>query len=216
MMQSEKYVVVIGRQFGCGGREIGKMVAQMLGIAYYDSELIIETAKQSGVAKEFFEAKDEKSPSFFRGMLSFSFGYDTGAYLMTNTPLNEDNVYVAQSEAITQIADRGPCVIVGRTADYILRNRCKVISVFLHASMADRVKRIMARGDCKTEKEAMVCAEKTNKMRANYYNFYTDKRWGDAASYDLCLSTSQLSMEAITDVIAAYIHARLGFDPRGN
>ena len=215
-MQSEKYVVVIGRQFGCGGREIGKMVAQMLGIAYYDSELIIETAKQSGVAKEFFEAKDEKSPSFFRGMLSFSFGYDTGAYLMTNTPLNEDNVYVAQSDAITQIADRGPCVIVGRTADYILRNRCKVISVFLHASMADRVKRIMARGDCKTEKEAMVCAEKTNKMRANYYNFYTDKRWGDAASYDLCLSTSQLSMEAITDVIAAYIHARLGFDPRGN
>ena len=205
MMQSEKYVVVIGRQFGCGGREIGKMVAQMLGIAYYDSELIIETAKQSGVAKEFFEAKDEKSPSFFRGMLSFSFGYDTGAYLMTNTPLNEDNVYVAQSDAITQIADRGPCVIVGRTADYILRNRCKVISVFLHASMADRVNRIMARGDCKTEKEAMVCAEKTNKMRANYYNFYTDNKWGEAETYDLCINASVLGDENTAQMIVDYV-----------
>ncbi|MGM9868026.1 MAG: AAA family ATPase [Sodaliphilus sp.] len=205
MTQCDKYAIVIGRQFGCGGREIGKMVAKMLGIAYYDSELIIETAKQSGVAKEFFEAKDEKSPSFFRGMFSLTFGYNTGAYLMTNTPLNEDNVYLAQSEVITQIAERGACVIVGRTADYILRNRCKVISVFLHASMEDRVKRIMARGDCKTEKEALVCAEKANKMRANYYNFYTDKKWGEADTYDLCINASVLGDENTAQTIVDYV-----------
>lgn len=205
MTAMDKYVIVIGRQFGCGGREIGKLVAEKLGIAYYDSELIIETAKQSGVAKEFFEAKDEKTPSFFRGMLSFSFGYNTGSYLMSNTPLNEDNIYLAQSEVITQIAERGACVIVGRTADYILRDKCKVISVFLHASMQNRVKRIMARTECKTEKDAMVCAEKTNKMRANYYNFYTDKKWGEADTYDLCINAGVLGDENTAQFIVDYV-----------
>ena len=121
------------------------------------------------------------------------------------------------SDVIKEIADRGPCVIVGRSADYVLRNHpVPVINIFLHATMEDRVARILRRGDTLKESDARALAEKTNRLRANYYNFYTDKRWGDAASYDLCLSTSQLSMEAITDVIAAYIHARLGFDPRGN
>lgn len=204
-MNKNTYAIVIGRQFGCGGREIGKMVAQALGIAYYDSELVIETAKNSGVAKEYFEAKDEKSPSFLSGMLSITLGFNSGAYLMSNTPLTDESLYGVQNSVITEIADRGPCVIVGRTADYILRNHCQVVSVFIHASMADRVKRIIARGDCKTEKEATLRAEKTNKMRASYYNFYTDKKWGEADTYDLCVNASVLGDKGTADLIIDYV-----------
>lgn len=204
-MNNNTYAIVIGRQFGCGGRDIGKMVAKKLGIAYYDSELIIEAAKESGVAREFFEAKDEKTPSFVTGMLSINFGFNSGTYLMSNSPLNEDSIYTAQSEVITKITDRGPCVIVGRTADYILRNHCKVISIFIHASMADRVKRIIARGDCKNEKDAISRAEKTNKMRASYYNFYTDRKWGEADTYDLCVNSSVLGDSATADFIVEYV-----------
>ncbi len=203
-MNTNTYAIVIGRQFGCGGRDIGKMVAKKLGIAYYDSELIIEAAKESGVAREFFEAKDEKTPSFVSGMLSLTLGFNSGTYLMSNSPLNEDSIYTAQSEVITKMADRGPCVIVGRTADYILRNHCKVISIFIHATMADRVKRIIARGDCKNEKEAVSRAEKTNKMRASYYNFYTDRKWGAADTYDLCVNASVLGDNATADLIVEY------------
>ncbi|MDO4511390.1 MAG: cytidylate kinase-like family protein [Bacteroidales bacterium] len=204
-MRNKNYAIVIGRQFGCGGREIGKMVAEKLGIAYYDSELLIETAKQSGVAKEFFEAKDEKSPSFFSGMISLTLGFNSGTYLMSNAPINEDSIYHAQSEVITQIADRSSCVIVGRTADYILRNHCKVISIFLHSSMTDRVKRIMERGDCANKKEAKALAEKTNKMRASYYNFYTDKKWGEAETYDLSINAGILGDEATANLIVDYV-----------
>lgn len=204
-MNNDTYAIVIGRQFGCGGREIGKMVAEQLGIAYYDSELLIETAKSSGVAKEYFEAKDEKSPSFIFGMPSLTLGFNSSTYLMSNSPLNEDSFYLAQSEVIKKIADRGPCVIVGRTADYILRNHCKVISIFIHSSMADRVKRIIARGDCKTEKEATARAEKTNKMRASYYNFYTDMKWGEADTYDLCINASVLGDKGTANLIVDYV-----------
>lgn len=204
-MNTNTYAIVIGRQFGCGGREIGKMVAKALGIAYYDSELVIETAKNSGVAKEYFEAKDEKSPSFLSGMLSITLGFNSGAYLMSNTPLTDESLYGVQSNVITEIADRGPCVIVGRTADYILRNHCRVVSVFIHATMADRVKRIIARGDCNTEKEATMQAEKTNKMRASYYNFYTDKKWGEADTYDLCVNASVLGDKGTADLIIDYV-----------
>lgn len=204
-MNTNTYAIVIGRQFGCGGREIGKMVADALGIAYYDSELLIETAKNSGVAREYFESKDEKTPSFLSGMLSLTLGFNSGTYLMSNSPLNEDSLYTIQSNVITEIADRGPCVIVGRTADYVLRNHCKVISIFIHATMGDRVKRIIARGDCKTEKEAITRAEKTNKMRSSYYNFYTDKKWGEAETYDLCVNASVLGDKGTADLIIDYV-----------
>lgn len=204
-MNTNTYAIVIGRQFGCGGRDIGKMVADALGVAYYDSELLIETAKNSGVAREYLESKDEKTPSFLSGMLSLTLGFNSGTYLMSNSPLNEDSLYTIQSNVITEIADRGPCVIVGRTADYVLRNHCKVISIFIHATMDDRVKRIIARGDCKTEKEAITRAEKTNKMRSSYYNFYTDKKWGEAETYDLCVNASVLGDKGTADLIIDYV-----------
>lgn len=205
-MENDKtYVIAIGRQFGCGGREIGQLIAKGLGVAYYDKELLSEAAKSSGVNEDFFEAADERSPRFFSSLWSFNLGYNTGAYFIGDTPLSDDSIYRAQSEVMTQLADRGPCVIVGRTADYLLRDHCKVVSVFVHSSIEDRVQRIMSRGDAKTEKEAREKAEKKNKLRAEYYNFYTDKKWGDAASYDLSIDASLLGTQATALFIIDFV-----------
>lgn len=205
-MENDKtYVIAIGRQFGCGGREIGQLIAKGLGVAYYDKELLSEAAKSSGVNEDFFEAADERSPRFFSSLWSFNLGYNTGAYFIGDTPLSDDSIYRAQSEVMTQLADRGPCVIVGRTADYLLRDHCKVVSVFVHSSIEDRVQRIMSRGDAKTEKVAREKAEKKNKLRAEYYNFYTDKKWGDAASYDLSIDASLLGTQATAMFIIDFV-----------
>ncbi len=203
------YVVTVGRQFGSGGREIGKLIAQGLGIDYYDKELLTEAAKSSGVNADFFEAADERTPSFFSSLWSFNTGYNSGAYFIGDTPLSDDSIYKAQSDVMRILADRGPCVIVGRTADYILRNHCKVVSVFLHASMQARVKRIIERGDCKDAKEAEAMAEKKNKLRAEYYNFYTDKKWGDAQSYDLSIDSSLFGAQETADLIIEFIKRRI-------
>ena len=205
-MENDKtYVIAIGRQFGCGGREIGQLIAKGLGVAYYDKELLSEAAKSSGVNEDFFEAADERSPRFFSSLWSFNLGYNTGAYFIGDTPLSDDSIYRAQSEVMTQLADRGPCVIVGRTADYLMRDHCKVVSVFVHSSIEDRVQRIMSRGDAKTEKEAREKAEKKNKLRSEYYNFYTDKKWGDAASYDLSIDASLLGTQATAMFIIDFV-----------
>lgn len=204
-----KYVVTVGRQFGSGGREIGKLIAKGLGIAYYDKELLTEAAKSSGVNADFFEAADERTPSFFSSLWSFSTGYSSGAYFTGDTPLSNDSIYKAQSNVMMELADRGPCVIVGRTADYILRNYCKVVSVFIHASMEARIARIIARSDCDNRKDAEAMAEKKNKLRAEYYNFYTDKKWGDAQSYDLCIDSSLFGAQETAQTIIEFIKKRI-------
>lgn len=204
-----KYVVTVGRQFGSGGREIGKLIAKGLGIAYYDKEMLTEAAKSSGVNADFFEAADERTPSFFSSLWSFSTGYSSGAYFTGDTPLSNDSIYKAQSNVMMELADRGPCVIVGRTADYILRNYCKVVSVFIHASMEARIARIIARGDCDNRKDAEAMAEKKNKLRAEYYNFYTDKKWGDAQSYDLCIDSSLFGAQETAQTIIEFIKKRI-------
>ncbi len=204
-----KYVVTVGRQFGSGGREIGKLIAKGLGIAYYDKELLTEAAKSSGVNADFFEAADERTPSFFSSLWSFNTGYSSGAYFTGDTPLSNDSIYKAQSDVMMKLADRGPCVIVGRTADYILRNYCKVVSVFIHASMEARIARIIARGDSDNNKDAEAMAEKKNKLRAEYYNFYTDKRWGEAQSYDLCIDSSLFGAQETAQIIIDFIKKRI-------
>lgn len=209
MEKSGNFVVTLGRQFGCGAREIGQMVAKMLDISYYDKELLLEAAKQSGVAPAIFEASDERTPKFFSSLWSFNLGYYSGTLFAGDQPVKEDNVYQAQSQVMVDIAHKGPCVIVGRSADYILRNETEVISIFLHSSMEDRIKRIVKRGDCKTKKEARDMAIKQNKLRANYYNFYTDKHWGESESYDLSIDSSKLGPEGTAKLIVDYVKTRL-------
>lgn len=209
-------VITIGRSFGSGGRHLGQLLARRLNIGYYDKELLTESARRAGVCPEFFEKNDERSPSFFTGLFSFSMGYSPVHYYAGATSIGDDGVYKAQSEFIQHLAQQGPCVIVGRASDYVLRDHDRLVSVFVHAPAEACVKRIMKRQPELSAKEARQLAEKTNKLRSNYYNFYTDHKWGDAATYDLCFDTSKMSMEDIVEVIVEYIRRRWKGDPSLN
>lgn len=203
-----KYAITIGREFGSGGRELGRLLAKKLNIPFYDKELLLQVAKKSGINLDFFVNNDEKLPSFTNGTLSFGFGFNMPWY--SSSSISEDNLYKTQSDFIRHIVEEGPCIIVGRTADYVLRNYPNTINVFLHADMADCVKRIIRRSDCKDEAKAQAMAIRTNKLRANFYNFYTDKEWGKASSYDLTFNSSKMSMEDISDIIIEYVRRRIG------
>jgi cytidylate kinase len=205
----KNFVITIGRQFGSGGRELGKLLATKMGIAYYDKELLHEAARRAGVSQEFFEKSDERFPTFLSGVLSFSMGFNPVSCYSGSTSISDDSVYRSQSDFINALASKESCVIVGRTADYVLRDHPRCINIFVHAPIEERVRRIMRRGDRKTPEQAKSLAEKTNKLRAAYYNFYTDKRWGDAASYDLTIDSSLMPMDAIAAVVQTYVEQRL-------
>ena len=213
MNENKNFVITIGRQFGSGGRELGKLLASTFGIEYYDKELLQEAAKQAGMSPEFFAQSDERAPSFLSGMFAVGTGYNPASCYSCSSSLTGDSVYCAQSEFIRKIANEISCVIVGRSADYVLREHPRCVNIFVHSSEEDCIARIMRRGDKPTPEQARTIAHKTNKLRANYYNFYTDKRWGDAASYDLTLNTSLLKMEDAVAIIAEYIRRRFNVNP---
>ncbi|MCM1110726.1 MAG: cytidylate kinase-like family protein [Clostridium sp.] len=201
------FVITIGRQFGSGGRELGKRLAEKLGIRYYDKEMMHEAAKRAGVSEEFFEKSDERFPSFLNGLFNFALGYNSMSLYSGSTSISDDSIYKAQADFIRSEAQQNSCVFVGRSADYVLRDHPRCVNIFVHASIEDRVSRITRRGDVPAEK-ARAHAEKINRMRADYYNFYTDKTWGAAESYDLTVNTSLLPMEDIVELVADYVRKR--------
>ena len=203
------YVITIGRQYGSGGREIGRLVADALGIKYYDKELLTESSKASGVKPEVFEAADERTPSFFSNIWSFNLGFNAGSYLLGSSPISDEKIYAAQSNVMKNLAQESSCLIVGRSADYVLRNHPGLISIFIHSSIEERIMRIMNRTGIDSAEKARALAAKKDKLRASYYNFYTDKTWGDAAGYDLSIDSSKLSTEAVAEFIVSYLKARL-------
>ncbi len=202
-------VITVGRQFGSGGRELGRRLAEALGFEFYDKKLLPEAAKAAGMDVSFFEQADEKFPSFASGSMPVNIGYNPMPWY-TASSISDEALNRQMSDLITALASRGNCVIVGRTADYVLRNHpdAEVISIFVHAPMADRVSRIVRRGDCADEKSARALAEKRNRQRAEYYNFYTDRRWGDAATYDLCLDSGLLPMDRMVELVSHYVRLR--------
>ena len=208
LKNNQNYVIAIGRQFGCGGREVGQRVAQLLDINYFDKQLLHEASKASGINAEMFEAIDERTPKFFPSLWPLNLAM-AGSAFVGETPMSDENIYKAQCQVMKDLVDRRSCVIVGRTADYVLRDYCPVISVFLHAPIEDRVKRIIERGDCDTQDAAEKRADKANKLRADYYNFYTDKVWGQAESYDLCIDSSLLGIEGTSQLIVDFVKHRL-------
>lgn len=211
-MDEKNYVITIGRQFGSGGREIGKLVAERLGIAYYDKELLCEAAKKAGVSPEFFEKSDEKFPKFFSGLFSFTMGYNPYTLYAGSSSISDDTLYRAQSDFIHSVAEKHSCVIVGRSADYVLRDHPRCANVFIHAPIEECVKRIMRRGDKTTPEQAKALAEKTNKLRAGYYNFYSDKTWGDAKTYHLTIDSSLMPTADVAALICDYVTRRFNLD----
>lgn len=208
MDTKQPIVIAIGRQFGSGGRELGRTIADALGFKYYDKELLSEAAKRAGMSPEFFERNDERAPTFLNGIFSFSFGFSPTNVYAGSTSISDDSLYRAQSDFIHSLADKDSCVIVGRSADYVLRDHPRCVSLFVHAPMEKCIDRIVCRQPELTRDKARARAEKINRLRANYYNFYTDKTWGAASSYDMTLDTSVLSMRDITEIVRLYLEKR--------
>lgn len=207
--EKKNYVITIGRQYGSGGREIGRLVADALGIKYYDKELLTESSKASGVKPEVFEAADERTPSFFSNIWSFNLGFNAGSYLLGGSPISNEKIYAAQSDVMKTLAQQSSCLIVGRSADYVLRNHPGLISIFIHSSIEERILRIMNRTGIDSAEEARSLAAKKDKLRASYYNFYTDKTWGESSSYDLSIDSSKLPTHTVAHIIVDYVKARL-------
>lgn len=205
-MNEQPYVIAIGRQMGSGGRELGRLLAERLNIDFYDKKLLADAAKSSGLIAHTLEQSDERTPSFLSNVFGSAFGQpitNVGSYSY------DDTAYRAVSDTIRTLGDTKSCVIVGRTADYVLRNHPRCVSIFVHAPEDACIKRVMARGDKATEADARALVRKTNKLRASYYEFYTDKPWGAASTYDLTVNSSLLPLPDLADLLATYIRRRL-------
>ncbi|MBE6799279.1 MAG: cytidylate kinase-like family protein [Ruminococcaceae bacterium] len=200
-----KSVITIGRQYGCGGREIGKALSERLGIPFYDKELIEYASTQSGINAEVLEQYDERATNSLLYSLSISsYSYVGTAMNTPQMPLN-DQLYISQSDIIKQLADEGPCIILGRCSDYVLRERDDVLNVFLHADIDTRVERISAKlGIPKSKAKELI--KKTDKRRAAYYNYYTHQKWGDLKNFDLSIN-SGVGVEKVVNLIESYFKA---------
>ena len=188
-----KRIITISREFGSGGRFIGEEVAKKLGIAYYDKNIINEIAEKSGLSPEYIQDNAELSPQ--KGLFSYAFaGRDiTGKSV-------EDIVYEAQRNVILELADKEPCVIIGRNTDYILKDRDDVLNVFIHGDAPEKIQRITRLYNVEEKKAVKMMAD-IDKRRMTNYNFYTNQKWGKADNYTLCLNSSQLGYDRCEKII---------------
>ena len=191
--------ITIARQYGSGGRAIGLAIAKRLNIPYYDKQLIALAAKQSGISEELFRRADERhASSLLYSLVMGNYGFGT-ANGKNDLPIN-DQLFLLQAKIIKEAAQKGPCVFVGRCADYILRNQRNVMNVFLYASREFRRERAVheySQDPAKVEDFML----KTDKQRASYYNFYTSAKWGVPENYDLCLCTSSVGIDGAVEII---------------
>ncbi len=199
----KKVIITIGRQLGSGGRTVGKKLAEQLGIAYYDKELINLASKESGICGEFFEKADEKNSGSLLKALAMGFTMNN-AIFQSNDYLSNESLFRIQSDVIRKVAAEGSCVLVGRCADYILREEPDCIDVFISAAWKDRIRRAMEYNHLE-EKETEEFLRKADKSRASYYNYYTDKIWGAAESYDLCINSSLYGIDRTVAFIRSFI-----------
>ena len=188
-----KRIITISREFGSGGRFIGEEVAKKLGVAYYDKDIIGKIAEQSGLSPEYIQENAELSPK--KGLFAYAFsGRD-----ITGKSVG-DMVYEAQRKIIMEIAEKESCIIIGRNADFILKDRNDVLNVFIHGDMPEKTQRIIDLYNVE-EKEAVKMMADTDKRRMTNYNFYTEQKWGKASNYTLCLNSSQLGYDRCERII---------------
>jgi cytidylate kinase len=200
------YVITIGRQLGSGGRIIGEKLAEQLGISFYDKELIQIAAQESGLGKEYFEQADEKkSYSIFSGL--FGLRGTIAEEPFSTYYLNDETLFKIQSDVIRKLAEKGSCLFVGRCADYVLADNPRCLNVFILADMKDRIKRI-AESQKITAEKAGDCIGKADKKRAGYYNYFSNKVWGVAESYHLCINSSVLGIDETVTLISQFAAKR--------
>ena len=197
----EKKIITISREFGSGGRSIGRKVAEALGIPFYDKELVEQIALESGFAEKFVEEHGEHAPT--RSRLAYAFSQQ-GVPGVMNGMSTADFLWSIQCSVILQLAEKGPCVIVGRNADYILKDRKDCLHAFIYADMEYRKERIVRLyGDSEKSPEARL--QEKDKRRQVNYRHYTGREWGDASNYDICLNTGTIGVEEAADIIVSLI-----------
>lgn len=194
----KKKIITISRQFGSGGRGIGKLLADRLDIPFYDKELIELASKESGIDERIFKSEGEETGRFYQvlGAIGYALGSPAGGIYEYSI---NDHLYLVQANIIEQLANEGPCVIVGRCADYVLEDREDVLNIYLCADMDERLRRVIDEYHVEDADEAMLC--KVDKRRSNYYQYYTDRVWGKAENYDLCINTGKFDTDAIIGMI---------------
>ena len=205
----ERFVINIGRRYGSGGKRIGELIAERLGIRLYDRELINLAAEQSGFGVEHFEQADEQE---HKGVLSTLLGHFrtpyVGSFVESGSPLSNDALFKIQSDAIRSVAERESCIFVGRCADYILRDHPRAVNLFFTADDESRIRRIVERTGCGAD-EARADMERIDARRAAYYNYYSSRTWGAAATYHLCIDSSVRGDEATAEFILAFAARKL-------
>lgn len=197
-------IITIGRQFGSSGHEIGQKLAERFNIKYYDKELLTRAAKESGYCEEMMHSNDERPTNSFLYNLvmdTYSFGYNASSFV--DMPISH-KVFLAQFDTIKKIADEGPCVIVGRCADYALADYKNCLNIFIHADNDFKIKHIMQRYEI-NESKARDMMIKKDKQRQSYYNYYSSKKWGRADSYDLTVNSAKLGIDGTVNLIAQYV-----------
>lgn len=197
-----KTIITIGRQFGSGGKEVGIRVAKELGIPFYDKEILREAAKKSGLCEKILENFDEQPKS-----LLYTIAMDSYMFALPGTGVGdslEQQVYLATFNSIRHLAKEGPCVIIGRCADYALADDPNHLSIFIHAPLEDRVRRVAKRQNLPPDKARAVIV-RTDKRRASYYEYYSSQRWGAVDSYDFCLNSSFLGLGRTVELIQTIV-----------
>lgn len=193
-------IITIGREYGSGGREIGKALAEKLGISFYDKQIISLTAEKSGLSPEFITNNEQRVRSGFMQNLAASAAYQSGFFSSQYLPLSE-TIFISQAQVIRDIAAKERAVIVGRCADYVLSGRKNTVNVFIHAPIEDRVRRIMALYQL-SEADAMKAIATSDKERGNHYFRYTDMKWGKAQNYDICVNSALMGVEKTAEMLA--------------
>ena len=203
----EKVIITIARQYGSGGKTIGQMLANDLGIPFYSREILRLASDDSGIREELFNQADEKLRS--NPLFGASKKVYTGGLISPESDdfVSSENLFNYQAKVIKELAEKGSCVIVGRCADFVLKDRADVVSVFVHAPADYCMERAMERNDM-SRKEMEKFIAKTDKYRGDFYHYYTGNVWNDARNYDLCLNSSKLGFEKCVEEIQAYIQVR--------
>lgn len=194
-------IITIGREYGSGGREIGKALAEKLGISFYDKQIISLAAEKSGLSPEFITNNEQRVRSGFMQNLAASAAYQSGFFSSQYLPLSE-TIFISQAQVVRDIAARERAVIVGRCADYILSGRKNTVNIFIHAPIEDRVRRIMALYQL-SEADAMKAIATSDKERGNHYFRYTDLKWGKAQNYDLCVNSALMGVEKTAEMLVS-------------
>lgn len=203
------FVITIGRQLGSGGKQIAEQLAKELDINCYDKRILDIAAQESGFSKDLFEHNDENKGLLDSIMhMRFSFGTNSGEGGFSNF-LSEESLFQFQSNAIQKCAEKESCIFLGRCADYILREHPRHVNIFIAADLEDRIKQVAKRKGM-TPEEARKYIKKEESKRSEFYNFYTDKKWGAASSYDLCINISKLGYEKSFAFILAFVKEHLG------